>query len=128
LRRIFDLFSVLMGVGRYELSDSQWSRIEGMLPGRVETIGRKAADNRIFINGVFWVVRSGAHESESYPSVQVLALEACAQFGLQLKGISSTSSGKSCPDAQIRNAQCVSQSRREGAFLMTEHLAFKQTR
>jgi len=54
-------FSVLMGVGRYELTDAQWSRIEGLLPGRVETVGRTAADNRVFINGVLWVLRSGAH-------------------------------------------------------------------
>ena len=50
-----------MGVGRYELSDVQWSRIENLLPGRVETVGRTAADNRVFINGVLWVLRSGAH-------------------------------------------------------------------
>ena len=50
-----------MGVGRYELSDAQWSRIEGLLPGRVESVGRTAADNRVFINGVLWVLRSGAH-------------------------------------------------------------------
>src|ERR1700710_793091 len=50
-----------MGVGRYELSDVQWSRIEGLLPGRVESVGRTAVDNRVFINGVLWVLRSGAH-------------------------------------------------------------------
>jgi transposase len=50
-----------MGVGRYELTDAQWCRIEGLLPGRVETVGRTAADNRVFINGVLWVLRSGAH-------------------------------------------------------------------
>ena len=50
-----------MGVGRYELSAVQWERIEGLLPGRVETVGRTAADNRVFVNGVLWVLRSGAH-------------------------------------------------------------------
>jgi transposase len=40
-----------MGMGRYELSDVQWCRIERLLPGRVETVGRTAADNRIFVNG-----------------------------------------------------------------------------
>jgi len=49
-----------MGVGRYELSDVQWERLEGLLPGRVETVGRTAADNRVFVNGVLWVLRSGA--------------------------------------------------------------------
>jgi transposase len=41
------------------LSDAQWKRIEGLLPGRAETVGRTAADNRQFVNGVLWVLRSG---------------------------------------------------------------------
>lgn len=50
-----------MGVGRYELSDVQWKRIKDFLPGRADSVGRTAADNRIFVNGVLWVLRSGAH-------------------------------------------------------------------
>ena len=42
------------------MSDMQWERLEGLLPGRVETVGRTAADNRVFVNGVLWVLRSGA--------------------------------------------------------------------
>lgn len=30
-----------------------------MLPGRSGTVGRPAADNRRFVNGVLWVIRSG---------------------------------------------------------------------
>ena len=51
----------LYGRGRYELSDVQWERLEELLPGCVETVGRTAADNRVFVNGVLWVLRSGAH-------------------------------------------------------------------
>lgn len=50
-----------MGVGRYELSDVQWEKIKDILPGRIESVGRTAADNRVFVNGVLWVLRSGAH-------------------------------------------------------------------
>ena len=50
-----------MGISRYELSDVQWVRIKDVLPGRVESVGRTAADNRLFVNGVLWVLRSGAH-------------------------------------------------------------------
>jgi transposase len=46
---------------RYELSASQWRKIEGFLPGRPGTVGVTARDNRIFVNGVLWVLRSGAH-------------------------------------------------------------------
>jgi transposase len=45
---------------RYELSEAQWDKIKDMLPGRKETVGRTAADNRAFVNGVLWILRSGA--------------------------------------------------------------------
>ena len=48
-------------MNRYELSASQWCKIEGFLPGRTGTAGMTAKDNRGFVNGVLWVLRSGAH-------------------------------------------------------------------
>lgn len=48
-------------VKRYELSDAQWRRIADFLPGKVGDPGRSGADNRRFVNGVLWVLRSGAH-------------------------------------------------------------------
>ena len=48
-------------VKRYELTDTQWQRIEALLPGKAGDAGRTAADNRLFVNGVLWVLRSGAH-------------------------------------------------------------------
>ena len=48
-----------MGVCRYELTEVQWRRMERLLPGRVGTVGRPAADNRRFVHGVLWVLRSG---------------------------------------------------------------------
>jgi transposase len=49
---------------RYELNEGQWGRIANLLPGRKETVGRTAADNRVFVNGVLWVLRSGARWSD----------------------------------------------------------------
>ena len=49
---------------RYELSEAQWERIRDFLPGRKEHVGRTAADNRNFVNGVLWVLRSGARWSD----------------------------------------------------------------
>ena len=46
---------------RYELTAVQWRRIEAMLPGKAGDRGRTAGDNRTFVNGVMWVLRSGAH-------------------------------------------------------------------
>lgn len=48
-------------VKRYELSDEQWMRIRDLLPGKASDPGRTAADNRLFVNGCLWVLRSGAH-------------------------------------------------------------------
>ena len=45
---------------RYELTQTQWKRIEDLLPGKARDPGRTAADNRSFVNGVLWVLRSGA--------------------------------------------------------------------
>ena len=49
---------------RYELSDAQWARIAGLLPGKKGDRGRTAKDNRIFVDGVLWVLRSGARWSD----------------------------------------------------------------
>ena len=45
---------------RYELSAKQWRRIADLLPGKVGDPGRSGDDNRRFVNGVLWVLRSGA--------------------------------------------------------------------
>lgn len=44
---------------RYELTDEQFERIEGALP-EVDGRGRPYKDHRKVINGIFWVLRSGA--------------------------------------------------------------------
>ena len=46
---------------RYELTAAQWQRLEPLLPGKAGDPGRTASDNRLFVNGVLWVLRSGAH-------------------------------------------------------------------
>ena len=50
--------------GRYELSDEQWERIKELVPGKIGDPGRSGADNRRFINGVLWVLRSGSFWSD----------------------------------------------------------------
>ena len=48
-------------VKRYELTDVQWRRISGLMRGKPSDPGRSGTDNRQFVNGVLWVLRSGAH-------------------------------------------------------------------
>ena len=45
---------------RYEISDQQWLKIAELLPGKIGDVGRSAIDNRLFINAVLWIARSGA--------------------------------------------------------------------
>ena len=45
---------------RHEITDEQWKAIEPLLPGKVGDPGRTAADNRLFVNAVVWIARTGA--------------------------------------------------------------------
>ena len=48
-------------VKRYELTEEQFETIRELLPGKAGDPGRTAENNHRFINGVMWVLRSGAH-------------------------------------------------------------------
>jgi putative transposase len=50
-----------MGIKRYELSEAQSARIALLLPGKASDPGRSGRDNRLFVDGCLWVLRSGAH-------------------------------------------------------------------
>jgi len=45
---------------RFEMTDEQWARIEHLLPGRPDTPGVTARDNRLFVDAVLWIARTGA--------------------------------------------------------------------
>jgi len=45
---------------RHDISDRVWQLLEPRLPGRKGAWGGKARDNRLFINAVFWILRTGA--------------------------------------------------------------------
>ena len=50
-----------MGVqNRLVLSDEQWDRISGLIIGRADQRGSTGRDNRMFVEGVLWIVRTGA--------------------------------------------------------------------
>ena len=44
---------------RYALRDDQWDVIKGLLPGREETVGATARDNRLFVEAVLYRYRAG---------------------------------------------------------------------
>ena len=43
---------------RYELSDYEWTAIKPMLPNKPRGVRR--VNDRLVLNGIFWVLRSGA--------------------------------------------------------------------
>ena len=45
-------------MGRYELTDAEWKAIEPHLPNKPRGVPR--VDDRRVLNGIFWVLRSGA--------------------------------------------------------------------
>lgn len=45
---------------RGELSDEQWKRLEPLLPAQKPRTGRPNLDHRQVINGIWWILRTGA--------------------------------------------------------------------
>ena len=45
---------------RWVLRDDQWDRIAPLLPGKAGDVGVTAQDNRLFIEAVLWIGRTGA--------------------------------------------------------------------
>jgi transposase len=45
---------------RTVLRDDQWERIAPLLPGKATDCGVTAKDNRLFLEGVLWIARTGS--------------------------------------------------------------------
>ena len=45
---------------RHEIKDEDWERIKDMLPGQPGDPGVTAKDNRLFIDAVLWIAKTGA--------------------------------------------------------------------
>lgn len=48
-----------MGLTGDELSEAAWAKLAPHLPGKAGDVGCTAADNRLFLNAVLWVMRHG---------------------------------------------------------------------
>ena len=47
-------------LARHAISDADWARIENLLPGRPGQPGWLGRDNRLFVDAVLWIARTGA--------------------------------------------------------------------
>ena len=45
---------------RHAISDDDWARIKDLLPGQPGQHGKVAKDNRLFLDAVLWIARTGA--------------------------------------------------------------------
>ena len=45
---------------RHRLTDAQWERIEHLVPGKRGDPGRTGEDNRLFVDAIVWMARTGA--------------------------------------------------------------------
>ena len=55
---------------RHDISDKAWAILEPMLPGQRGQWGGIAEDNRRFINGVFWILRTGVPWRDLPPTTE----------------------------------------------------------
>ena len=44
---------------RHRLTDEQWRRIENLVPGKPGDPGRSGDDNRLFVDAIVWMARTG---------------------------------------------------------------------
>jgi transposase len=49
-----------MTTHRHEVTDQQWQRLQPLLPPQKPPTGRPAADHRRILNGILWLLRTGA--------------------------------------------------------------------
>jgi transposase len=51
---------ILIGMNRGDLTHTQWERLPPLLPPQNPKTGRPAVDQRRILNGMLWMLRSGA--------------------------------------------------------------------
>jgi transposase len=47
-------------MGRFDLNDRQWARLEPLLPPQRPRTGRPNHDHRRIVSGILWALRTGA--------------------------------------------------------------------
>jgi transposase len=50
----------MIGIERFILRDDPWERVKHLLPGKETDRGVTAKDNRLFLEAVLWIARTGA--------------------------------------------------------------------
>jgi transposase len=56
----FQMFRMLLGRNRGDLTHTQWERLQPLLPLQQPKTGRPAVDHRGILTGMLWLLRTGA--------------------------------------------------------------------
>jgi transposase len=51
---------ILIGMNRGDLTNTQWERLQPLLPPQTPKTGRPAVDHHCILNGILWILRTGA--------------------------------------------------------------------
>ena len=62
------MYTINEAYKRHDIKDGVWELLSPHLPGQKGQWGGTADDNRKFLNGVFWVLRTGAPRRDMPPS------------------------------------------------------------
>jgi len=54
---------------RFVLTDAQWAKMEPLCLGKPGDPGRSGKDNRLFVEAVLWIVRTGSPWRDLPPSL-----------------------------------------------------------
>ena len=54
-------------MNRTVLTDTQWEQLAPLLPGKAGDRGRHGVDNRLFLEAIFWIVRTGCPWRDLHP-------------------------------------------------------------
>jgi transposase len=87
---------------RLVLSDAAWERMAPLIIGRPDQKGSTGRDNRMFVEGVLWIVRTGS----PWPDLPEVFGVGTASSGASVDGASRESGGGSlrrCPMIQTSN-------------------------
>src|SRR3981189_3229124 len=82
---------------RLVLSDAAWERMAPLITGRSDQKGSTGRDNRMFVEGVLWIVRTGSPCRDLPEAVGI----GTASFGASVDGASRVFDGgysRRCPD------------------------------
>jgi transposase len=51
---------IFFGMNRHDLTNTQWERLQSLLPPQKPHTGRPAPDHRRLLNCILWIIRTGA--------------------------------------------------------------------